>query len=436
MAEAETTTLAPLDDFLGTPKPGWWTRWGQWAAVAVGVVLLILLARSLFGSGPETEYLTALVQRGDLSVTVSATGNLAPTKQIDVGSEISGIVEKVMVDVNDRVRKGQALAIIDTSRLDDAVRQSEASLTANQASVAQARATVAEAQAQLSRFREVSRLSGGRVPSKSEMTSQEAAVARAMASLRVAQANVAAAQAQLSSNRTQVAKALIRSPVSGVVLKRTVDPGQTVQAAFNTPSLFIIAEDLTQMKLEVAVDEADVGQVRAGLPVSFTVDAWPARTFPAQVTRVNLGAKNLSGSSSSAVASSSTVVSYIANLALSNTDLTLRPGMTATATIRTAGEKHVLLVPNAALRFTPPETGTTKKKGFSIGPPERSQPRAPQERGIGVGSRQTVYVREADNSLRAVCVITGRTDGRNTAVSANDLKPGMAVVTGVRAAAK
>lgn len=424
-----------LDDFLGTPKPGWWSRWGKWAAVALGVIMLLLLLSRCFGGAAQANYQTGEVKRGDLSVTVSATGNLAPTNQIDVGSEISGIVDKVLVEVNDRVVKGQPLAIIDTARLDDAVRQSAATLMANRASVGQAQATLNETQAQLARFREVSRLSGGRVPSKSEMTSQEAAVARAVAALRVAQANVVAAQAQLSSNQTQVGKAIIRSPVSGVVLKRTVDSGQTVQASFNTPSLFIIAEDLTKMKLEVAVDEADVGQVREGQPASFTVDAYPSRTFPATIARVNLGAKNLSGSSSSVTTSTSNVVSYVAALTLSNADLTLRPGMTATATIQTAGEKNALLVPNAALRFTPPtDTAAAKKQGITLRPPDARQARKPQQRTIGVGSQQTVYVLEDDNSLRPVDVVTGRTDGRVTAVS-GELKPGMKVVTGVKAAA-
>ena len=432
---ADSEPAAALDDFLGKPRKSWWTRWGRWVAVAAGVALLAYAGWSWFGSAPKTEYLTSEIRRGDLSVTVSATGNLAPTNQIDVGSEISGIVDRVIVDVNNRVTKGQTLAIIDTARLDDNVRQSAAALQANEATVAQARATVSETQAQLNRFREVSRLSGGRVPAKTEMAAQEAAVARAVAALRVAQANVVAARAQLSSNQTQVNKAIIRSPVSGVVLKRSIDPGQTVQASFNTPSLFIIAEDLTRMKLEVAVDEADVGQVREGLPASFAVDAYPGRKFPATISRVNLGSKNLSGGSSSTSTSAANVVSYVANLTLSNADLTLRPGMTATATIETAGVKNALLVPNAALRFTPPTSDAAAKKPvLDFGPPGRSRKRT-QVRGIGAGSLQLVYILGDDNKLQAVQITTGRTDGRNTAVTSDALKPGQAVVTGIKAAA-
>lgn len=433
---ADTPTEPALDALLSPPKPTLIGRYWKWAAVATGAVLLVLLLLQVFGGGQKVEYLTSEVKRGDIAVKVTATGNLAPTNLVDVGSEISGIVDRVLVDVNDHVAKGQPIAVIDTSRLADAVTKSQAALGASEASVAQARATVAESKAQLDRLREVSRLSGGRVPSKTELATQVATYDRAVAALRSAEANVVSARAQLSSDKTQVAKAVIRSPVTGVVLKRTIDPGQTVQAAFSTPSLFLIAEDLTKMKLEVSVDEADVGQVREGQPASFTVDAYPGRTFPATISRVNLGAKNLSGnsSSSSTTNSSSNVVSYLANLTLSNADLTLRPGMTATATIETAGAKNVMMAPNSALRFTPPTNLAKPKKSIiSISPPATDTSQAKQERGIGAGSRQVVYVLEADNSLRPVSVITGQTDGRNTAVTSSELKPGMAVVTGQKA---
>ena len=420
-----------LDEFLGVPRRGWWSRWGKWVAVGIGFLLIALTVARCASGGKKTEYLTGQVQRGDIAITVSATGNLSPTKQVDVGSEISGIVERVMVDVNDRVTKGQPVALIDTSRLEDAVTRSQAALGANQALVAQARATVAESRAQLSRLRDVYRLSGGRVPSQTEMATAEANVARAVASLRSNQANVVSAQAQLSSDRTQVGKAEIRSPVAGVVLKRSIDPGQTVAASFSTPSLFIIAEDLTQMKLEVAVDEADVGSVHEGLPASFTVDAYPGRVFPAQISRVNLGAKNLVGGSSATSASASTVVSYVAVLTLSNADLTLRPGMTATATIQTAGAKNVLIVPNAALRFTPATDTKAKTSALQIGPPDARKGKV-QQRGIGAGSHQLVYVLDTANKLRPVEVVTGQSDGRTTAVT-GPLKPGDTVVTGIKA---
>lgn len=427
-----------LDEFLARPPMPAWQRYWKWIALGASLFVLVLIVSRCSGEGDAVNYLTSQIKRGDIAVTVTATGNLAPTNQVDIGSEISGIVDRVTVEVNDRVVQGQPLAVIDTSRLDDAVTRSRATLAANEASVASERATLTEARAQLERLLEVQRLSGGQVPSKSELASQRAAAARAQASLRAAEANVVAARAQLSSDSTQVAKAIIRSPVSGVVLKRSIDPGQTVQASFNTPSLFIIAEDLSRMKLEVSVDEADVGQVNAGQRATFTVDAYPGRSFPARIERVDLGARNLTGSSStSATNTASNVVSYLATLSLANDELILRPGMTATATIATAGQKNVFLVPNAALRFTPPENAVEpEKSSFQLRPPTAGQgTKVEREREIGVGSRQTLYVLDADGALARIAVTTGQSDGRFTAVSGKDVRTGLKVITGVKAKA-
>lgn len=434
-SSSSASASATLDAFLGRVREsgGWSKR--VWIALVIGALLLLLMLPALFGGPAGPRFVGEEVKRGDIDVLVTATGNLAPTTQVDVGSEISGIVSQVFVEVNDTVREGQPIAEIDTARLRDTVARSDASLAANLASVASQRATLSEAQAQLQRLQEVSRLSGGQVPSKSELATQVATVERARASLASAEANVRSAQAQLSSDRTQLAKAVIRSPVSGVVLKRSVDPGQTVQASFNTPSLFLIAEDLKRMKLEVSIDEADVGQVSAGQQASFSVDAYPGREFPARITRVNLGAKNLSGSTSSSSAGGSSVVSYLAMLSLDNDDLILRPGMTATASIRTAGERDAILVPNTALRFSPPAGSSQKKaRKFEFRPPRpQSNTNVEQERGIGVGSRQIVHVLEADGSLRVVSVVTGQSNGRFTAVVAPELKPGMRVATALKA---
>lgn len=427
---------ANLDELLGAAPQPFWRRHLRWIALGLGLLVAALLFGRITAGVEQESYQTEALKRGDLAVNVTATGNLAPTNQVDVGSEISGIVARVLVDVNDKVVAGQPLAVIDTSRLADSVTRSKATLAANDATVVRERATLAEAQAQLARLTEVFRLSGGQVPSQAELAAQRASVARAQAALHAAQANVVAARAQLSSDTTQMSKAVIRSPVSGVVLKRTIDPGQTVQAAFNTPSLFIIAEDLSQMKLEVSVDEADVGQVKLGQRASFTVDAWPGRRFPAKVERINLGAENLSGSSSTtSAAANSNVVSYLASLTLSNDALILRPGMTATATIETAVARAVLLVPNAALRFTPPEADQRPdKSGFKFSPPNASSgTKVVRERGIGIGSRQLIYVLSEDGSLRGIAVTTGFSDGRNTEVTGSGLQPGMRVVTGVKA---
>lgn len=430
-----------LDEFLGTPARPWWRRWLKWIIVGAVVLLaVLLLSRFVFGGATATQYSTEEVARGNLTVTVSATGKLAPTNQVQVGSELSGLVETVTVDVNDRVVKGQPLAVLDTSRLDDSIAQSQAALNANQAQVAQAQATVAESRAQLARLEEVSRLSGGRVPAKVEMEQARAAAARAVAALKVAEANVVSARAALSSNQTQRFKAVIRSPVNGVVLARQIDAGQTVAASFNTPTLFVIAEDLSAMQLQVAIDEADVGSVKQGQLASFTVDAFPGKTFPATITRVDLGS-NLSAqtatSSTTASTTQSQVVSYAATLSVANADQQLRPGMTATAEIITRAKPNVLLVPNAALRFRP-GAGTQAASSGQGGIAGALVPRGRRGGAGGTeksatmsrGAQQTVYVLGAEGQPQPVQVTTGDTDGTVTEVTGGDLKPGMKVITG------
>lgn len=424
-----------LDDFLGVKPTPWWRRHLKWVVIAIVLVLLALVAWRMFGTTAAVEYATRPVRRGDLSVEVSATGKLAPTNQVTVGSQLSGLVTRVVVDVNDRVVAGQPLALIDPEQIDDQIRAGEAQLAANQASVNQARATVAETQAQLARLQEVYRLSNGRVPSATELQTGRANAQRAVAGLKVAQANVSAAQATLAQNRTQRSRAIIRSPVTGVVLARAVDPGQTVAASFSTPTLFVIAEDLSQMKLEVAIDEADVGAVRISQDATFTVDAFPGRSFPAKITRVDLGS-NLTVSSATASSTSTTtttgqVVSYAADLSVSNPDLSLRPGMTATADIVTSAKQNVLLVPNAALRFKPASAAGAGEAGGIAGSltfrPRRNRP----ERQVQVarGASQTVYVKGADGQPKPVQIVTGDTDGMRTEVLSG-LKAGQEVITG------
>jgi HlyD family secretion protein len=435
-----------LNEFLGAKATPPWQRYAKWALIAVGAVLLLLLALRLFGGAAKTEYATEPAQRGSLSVTVSATGKLAPTNQVEVGSELSGLVTKVVVDVNDRVVQGQPLALVDPSRFQDTVNQSKAALNANQAAVAQARATLAQSSAQLARLQEVSRLSGGRVPAKTEMEQAIGDRDRALANLRAAQANVISAQATLSSNATQLVKTVIRSPVNGVVLARQIEPGQTVAASFNTPTLFVIAQDLSTMKLQVAIDEADVGAVKEGQQATFAVDAFPGKTFPASITRVDLGS-NLSSQSSTTTTTTATgaagqVVSYAATLSVANPELQLRPGMTATADIVTSERHNVLLIPNAALRFkpadgapTPSATGTGGIAGALV---PRRQRRggaggaggAVQGATAGRSGKQTVYVKGEDGTPKPIRITTGQTNGTMTEVTGGDLQPGMEVITG------
>jgi len=436
------TNQAELDEFLGGRPPSKFKRYAIWTGIAIGIVLLILLLMRLFGAAEKSGYATEQAQKGNLTVTVSATGKLAPINQVTVGSQLSGQVIKVLVDVNDRVTAGQPLALIDPSQFDDQVKQAQATLAANNAAVGQAQATLAQSRATLARYQEVSKLSGGRVPAKTEMDQAIADRDRALANLSAANANVISAHAALSSAQTQRVRAVIRSPVTGVVLARQIDPGQTVAASFNTPTLFVIAQDLRQMKLEVAIDEADVGNVKQGQRATFTVDAFPGKTFPAMITRVdvgsNLSVQDATSSSSTSSASSTTaqVVSYAADLSVANPDEQLRPGMTATADIVTMEKKDVLLVPNAALRFKPQTAGAPAAQA-SGGIAGALTPRMRRRGGGGDGaaplergSKQSVYVKQADGSLKAISVTTGDSDGSMTEITGGDLQPGMQVVTG------
>jgi HlyD family secretion protein len=395
-----------------------------WLAIAAVVVLAVLGYLYLKSNGSEKQprFQTEKVGRGDLTVTVSATGNLQPTNQVDVGSELSGIIDAVYVDENDHVKKGQVLARLDVAKLQDAVSKSRATLASAQAQVLQMQATVAESRATLGRLKQVAELSGGKVPAKSEMDTAVANVQRAEANEASAKAAVVQAEADLKSNETNLSKASLRSPINGVVLTRKVEPGQTVAASLQAPVLFTLAEDLSKMELHVNVDEADVGQVRPGQPASFTVDAWPNRRYPAQIVRVDYGSQI-----------TDQVVSYLAVLKVDNPDLSLRPGMTATAEITTAMLKDVLLVPNAALRFTPVSTQPERASGGGglVGAmlphfPHRGaaqRPAKPKQSGM-----QRVWVLRNGHPA-AVDVEVGLTNGQMTEVTGGALQAGMQVIT-------
>lgn len=390
--------------------------------IVIGVVALILISATIAffikGNTDKTSYVTEEATLGNLTVMVSATGQLQPTNEVEVGSEISGLIESVYVDENDVVKQGQFLARLDTAKLTDQVTKSAAAVRAAEASVAQAQATVAETEANLSRLRNVYQLSGGKVPSMTEMESAEASVLRAKANVASARADVQQAIASLKSDQTNLNKASIRSPIDGIVLTRQVEPGQTVAASLQTPVLFTLAENLTQMELQVDVDEADVGKVEIGQSTYFTVDAWPSRRYPAEITRVGFGSQIKDN-----------VVTYKTILQVSNDDMTLRPGMTATAEITTAARENVLRVPNSALRFTPASTAKVESPGLVESLIPRPRARNDQKKSSTAnGSTSQVWVLQ-NNIPVAVQVKTGLSDGRYTEIVAGDLQPGARVIT-------
>lgn len=407
----------------------WWRRPAFWIAVA----LLILAAIGVYfwqqqqKANAAPSFTTEAVRRGNLTLTVTANGTLQPTRSVSIGSELSGTVARVLVDVNDQVKKGQVLVELDTAKLGDQIVRSRAALAAANAAVAQALATVKESQGNLARLEEVSRLSGGKVPSRAELDTGRATLARAQANALSARANVVSAKATLSTDETNLSKASIRSPIDGVILTRTVDPGNAVAASLQAVTLFTIAEDLRQLRLQVNVDEADVGSVKVGQKARFTVSAYANRKYPATITRVAFGSTTTDN-----------VVTYITYLGVDNTDLSLRPGMTATATITATERRDVLLVPNTALRFTPTQgagaSGKAGSGGIVASLMPRGRSRAP--RRSAASSASTALARQVwvlrNGAAVAVGVTPGISDGRMTEVTAGDLQAGMQVITDQR----
>jgi len=396
-------------------------RWRLWVAAAA--ILFGALLWPALGRKPQpVKYATEAARRGNLVVAVSATGTLEPLKKVDVGIEVSGTIKSVEVDYNDQVKVGQVLARLDTSRLEAQAQQNEAALQAAQAKVVQAQASVQEAEAQLARLNRVRELSGGKMPSETDLDTAKANLARSKADEASAKASVAQAQAAWNVVRTDLSKAVIGSPINGVVLKRAVEPGQTVAASFQSPTLFTLAEDLTQMELQVDVDEADVGQVREGQEATFTVDAYPDRSFPARITQVRYGSQTVEG-----------VVTYKTVLKVDNSSLALRPGMTATAVITVNKKENALLVPNAALRFAPTVKETTSRtnSGGLVGmllprPPGQGskQPEEPDSKA----KEQRVWTLR-DGQLAAITITKGLSDGVRTEVMAGKVEPGTVLVT-------
>jgi len=394
-------------------KKAFWKRWYVWVGLAVLVTIILLFwLRGQNGNG--LNYKTENPTRGSLVVTVTATGNLEPTNQVEVGSELSGIVESVAVDYNDVVKVGQVLARLDTSKLKAQVLQSRAAVESARANVLQAQATLKVSESDLQRLLKVRELSGGKVPSQQDVDTAEATLERAKADVSSAKAAVSQAQATLDENETDLGKAAILSPINGVVLERSVEPGQTVAASLQAPVLFTLAEDLTQMELQVDVDEADVGQVKEGQEANFTVDAYPDNSFPARITQVRYGSEEVDG-----------VVTYKAVLGVNNADLLLRPGMTATADIVVEKVDNALLIPNAALRYSPPvtEKKSTRQSGSLISslfprPPHSETTK--REESSAEKKTQTVWVLKGGQPV-SVAIATGLTEGIHTEVLQGDI---------------
>ena len=389
---------AEILDRLGLPSPKRRRR----GLIAIAALVIVAATAGagyyFFGGSAATTYVTAEVVRGPLVVRVSATGTLQPEDQVDVGAEISGRLDRVAVDFNDRVAKGQVLAVINTDQIRAQLAQSQAALNAAKASVTTNEATVVESRERRDRAQA---LSARGIVSTQDFQTAEADYARAVASVAKARADVENATAQVRLHETSLDKAEVRSPIDGIVLDRKVQQGQTVAASFQTPVLFTLASDLARMELEVDIDEADIGQVREGQTATFSVDAFPQRRFDATLVSLRNAPQTTNG-----------VVTYQGVLQVDNASGLLRPGLTATVDILVSETEDTMLVPNGALRFTPPA-------GDASAPPL-----VPSNNGELVGR---VWVLENGKPVPRDLRI-GRSDGRTTQILSGDLAPGSAVI--------
>jgi len=369
---------------------------GKYALMACGAIYLVQLAIPLATSwwpadNDQPRYLFAAVTQGSLETIVSSTGTLAALETVEIGTQVSGAIARIEADYNDHVRKGQVLAVLDQALFSAQVKEAEANVT-------KARATLAQAEDEYRRNRPLFE--------KGFLSAQE--FLPVSTGVDTARAALAAAEASLARAQTNLAYTVIRSPIDGTVIKRSIEAGQTVAASLNTPTLFLIARDLTSMQIEADVDESDIGQIRDGQAVRFTVQSYPEKTFHGKVSQIRLQPRTISN-----------VVNYTVLIDAINDEGLLLPGMTATIDFVIKRVEKALLVPNAALRFQPPE-GT----GAAL------------DGGVENEDSGRVFIVGAGGALQALAVNKGETDGNRTTVSGEGLREGLEVVSGLRPEAK
>jgi len=408
------------------------------------LVVPVLLAGGFFllrGRGAATQFTIGTIDRGDIVEVVGATGTLEAVTTVQVGSQVSGTIQSLYADFNSTVKKGQVIARLDPSILQARLGQAEASVLSAQANVDRSRATVEDTRQKYERAKE---LAATKLIAETDLETAKSNYDGAVASLKASQAAESQAVANLNQSKVDLSHTIIDTPIDGVVISRNVDVGQTVAASFQAPVLFVIANDLARMRVNAAVDEADVGRVREGQEVVFHVDAFPEREFKGTVEQVRLNPTTVSN-----------VVSYNTIVAVDNRDLLLRPGMTATVSIVVRKAENALRLPASALRFRPEgyqrPTGSaaaatatgqraatgTRPQGQGGGRPggvpgaamaaERG-PGGPGG-GRGPGRPTTVFVPDEKGQPKAVDVRIGVSDGQFVEVR-EGLEEGAVVITG------
>ena len=400
-------------------------RWARRLAYGAVAALVLGAAAYWYYSSDATAnavtYDTTPVVATPLTVTVIATGTVQPTTQVDVSSEISGVIRTVNVDNNSIVRKGDVLAALDVKRLNAQLARAKASLASSEAKLADAKATYEQRRLVLDRQTALSKKG---FAANQDLDAAVASRDSGAAAVAAAEADIEVAKADIALQEIDIGKSSVVSPVNGIVLKRAAEPGQTVASSLQAPILFTLAEDLTRMQVEANIDEADIGTVKAGQGAQFTVDAYPGKPFPAKIETLEFSPLTTDG-----------VVTYKAILTVDNSALLLRPGMTATAQIIVQKVDSALAVPNAALRYAPSQpravTGFDLSRIFFPRPPGG---RGSPKRDTPANAR-TVWILK-DGRPQEVAVTTGVTDGKLTQIVKGELSADDDVITASRQAGK
>ena len=352
----------------------------------------------------EITYKTAKVERGAIVSAVSATGNLAAVVTVQVGTQVSGTIQKLFVDFNSPVKKGQTIAQIDPALFIAQVEQSRGNYLNAQATLQKVKADLTDAKRNLERYRQL--IKDG-IVAQSDYDTAENRYEQAVAAVKAAEGNVVQTRGTLSQAETNLRYATIRSPVDGIVVSRNVDVGQTVAASFTTPTLFTIAQDLTKMEIDTSVDEADISRITLGQPVSFTVDAYPETRFSGKVVQIR-----------NAPIITQNVVTYVVVIGVDNKEMKLKPGMTANVSIETARKENVLKIPSAALRFKP--KGGKGAKDTKDANSTQEKPAGADVRKMKKGAGQRVFILNAENKPKAIPIKTGvSNDGQVELVEGN-----------------
>ncbi len=381
----------------------------KWVYFLLFIITLIALSYYLFhnkseSKNQEIEYITQKLKRDNLAVLVSATGNLEPTNSVDIGIEVSGTIKEIYVDYNDEVKVGQTLAKLDTTKLQMQLSSAKASYSIAKANLLESEVALKKRKTKLERAKEMYQNSKARVPSISEMDDYQFDYEMAKATYEANKARVEQSLFEVKTGEDNLAKAVVISSIDGIVLNKNVEIGQTIAATMQAPVLFTLAKDLSKMELIVSVDEADIGDIRSELNVTFNVDTYPKKTFIGNIRQVRLKPQEVNG-----------VITYDTVVSVDNSELLLKPGMTATAQIITKTIKNRFIIPNSALRFSP-KIPTKTTKGFSFAPSSVKQ----EPINLEKKDERSVWILRDNRAIKIVVEVID-SDGKFSAIKSKEL---------------